>query len=133
MYSSDKHGRADYGSWAELNASQVQAITGQEGDGSLPLQEQRFAQLVYAVNPTTISLTGAVITTAQEPYSTIIEPLSPNATLIMKAAPGTEPAAPVWQIQQVFTSGSFTRVTWADGEAAFTKQATASGTYDYSL
>lgn len=56
-YNPHKHGRADYGSYMQLTNAQA-AIT--EGSDSLPLTAQKFANLVYQVNPTPISISGGI-------------------------------------------------------------------------
>ncbi len=56
-YYPQKHGRAEYGGYMQVDNDL--SIT--EGDDSVPLEQQRYARLVYQVNPTTIALSGATI------------------------------------------------------------------------
>lgn len=54
-----KHGRAEYGSWMQVSdAMSLSGIT--EGSDSLALSAQKFAQLVYQINPVGITLSGDV-------------------------------------------------------------------------
>ena len=57
-YEPGKHGRADYGSFMQLTPSQVAAIA--EGADTPPLTAQKFANLVYQVNPTPVVITGGI-------------------------------------------------------------------------
>jgi len=59
MYQPSKHGRADYGKYMQVPWAVVSAMV--EGDESKPLTEQRFAQLVYSVNPSQLNISGATI------------------------------------------------------------------------
>ena len=59
MYQPSKHGRADYGSYMQVPWEAVSGLV--EGDESKPLIEQRFARLVYSINPTQLNISGATI------------------------------------------------------------------------
>ncbi len=61
MYTPLKHGRAQYGNYYEIPESIVIALTSSEGSDSLPLSDQRFATLVYQVNPTQVDLSGITV------------------------------------------------------------------------
>jgi len=56
-YNPFKHGRAEYGGYMQVPDAQV--IT--EGTDAIPLSAQKFAQLTYQVNPTTVALSGVTI------------------------------------------------------------------------
>ena len=58
-YNPNKHGRAEYGSYMQLPEDVISGMV--EGDESKPLLQQRFARLVYTVNPSDINISGAQI------------------------------------------------------------------------
>ena len=118
MYNTDKHGRTSYGSWWQATDAIVQSLTGSEGGETLPLEQQKFAQLVYTVNQPVISLSGQTLTTTMATYATVVQ-TSGAYTWVMKAAPGTATNDALWQAQEIVVSGSMTRIRWADGNTLF--------------
>jgi hypothetical protein len=50
-YTPAKHGRAEYGSWMQVSNTLATALPTVEGDDSVDLKNQKFANLVYIVNP----------------------------------------------------------------------------------
>jgi len=79
MYNPQKMGRAQYGSWAELTDTQVATITASEGTDTLPLSAQRFASLVYQVNPSPVQLSGAVFDIGDVG---IVDPITQQETIV---------------------------------------------------
>jgi hypothetical protein len=136
MYQPTKHGRADYGSYMQVPWEAISGMV--EGDDSKPLIEQRFARLVYSVNPTQLSISGAQISidkvglkTSDEVgvtsgginayivnstddneiiFSTIIQSLNSD-TYIAEAPVGTSYATSGWRVQKIDTNGS---ASWYD-------------------
>lgn len=49
-----KHGKAEYGSWMQLPNAIATALPSIEGTDDIDFREQKFANLVYVVNPTDI-------------------------------------------------------------------------------
>lgn len=130
MYQSGvKHGRAQYGSWAEIPTSIVGNITGWEGDDSLPLSDQKFAQLVYSVNQDAVV---SSLTQIAGDYSSLIR-VSGDFTFVMKAPPGTPSGSTGWQIKRIHAlSGGNTDIEWANGSSAYSNIASDYGTYSYT-
>jgi hypothetical protein len=58
-YQPSKHGRAEYGSYMQIPDVSLSGLV--EGDESEPLIAQRFAKLVYSVNPSQLNISGATI------------------------------------------------------------------------
>ena len=140
MYNTTKHGQADYGSFGQLNLSQVAALTGQEGPDMDPRNPaSKFYQLVYQVNAVPINLSGDVnvdgtITgydhvneaqvdaghqlwvtdkslLAQQTYSRIVQTDAFGNTYIAHAEPGSLSGDPDWRAQRIDSTGSR---MWAD-------------------
>lgn len=44
------HGRAEYSSWMELKATDIQTLTASESDESIPFEQRRYAKVVYSIN-----------------------------------------------------------------------------------
>ena len=65
-YNSKQNGAANYNSWMHLNSTDVAEVTGQEGSNSQDLRDRKYAQLVYQVNASPISISGDVIVDAVE-------------------------------------------------------------------
>jgi hypothetical protein len=124
-YAPNKHGRAEYGSWMQLPNSQSIDGAISEGDESLDIRQQKFAQLVYVVNSSdgggsTVDLTpiatalsnqtSTLMTALNEmiidsTYSRIMQTIGTD-TYIAHAPRGTSPTAAGWRIQKITESGS---------------------------
>ena len=55
-YDSKQSGRAQYNSWMHINPDAISDIT--EGPDSQELKDRRYAQLVYTVNPSNLTISG---------------------------------------------------------------------------
>ena len=138
-YNPNKHGRAEYGSYMQVPENVLSGMI--EGDESKPLIEQRFARLVYSVNPTQISISGAQIsidkvglkassevgvtsgginaflvnpqTSDEKLYSTIIQSRSTDI-YIAEAPIGTTYTTSGWRVQKIDENGN---ATWYNNAA----------------
>ncbi len=137
-YNPSKHGRAEYSAWVQLPNDFV--VT--EGDDTVGLRDQKFAQLVYTVNGggggggggavdfapvvTAISSQTAALIAGglrelqiAEAYSRIIA-TSGTDTYIAVAPPGSSQSASVWRVCKIDGNGSR---SWASS-GAFNQSAT---------
>ena len=62
MYSTGKHGRADYGKYMQIPESILSGVV--EGANGTPLEQQKFAQFTYQVNASPIQISGDVVVDA---------------------------------------------------------------------
>ena len=145
------HGNAHYRSWMQVPVSAVVDIIADEEPTNLQgcaLSGARYAQLVYQVNSTPLSLSGDVnvdnstleglVSGTNERLDDICEKLVSGVikpglaiyieeeglfTWVAEAEAGTPLSASDWRIRQIeeTVSGSFetTRITWADGSKDF--------------
>jgi len=116
MYTHQKHGIADYGSWMQLPDN----ITITEGTDAIPLESQKFANLVYVINDEL-----AVANT----YSKLVVSSS-GYTFTMYASAGSLSGDNNWRIQREDSVG--TRM-WADGNTNFDNIASNFSHITYSL
>ncbi len=126
-----KHGSADYASWMQITDAAVLALTAAEGGETLPFEDQRFAKLVYTINQPVLSLSGASVNTAPQPFASQIL-VSGNYTWVSKAPPGTLVSESKWMIQQILVSGNLTTITWPNGDSGFNYAADSVTFYTYS-
>lgn len=130
MYTTLKHGRAEYNSFMQVPCAIITGIV--EGINS-PTQEgeklEKFAHLVYDI----AGLSGNTILNetiyVRDTYSRIIKTSGDN-TYIMYAPPGSLSGDPVWRMQLIDSDGSR---LWADGNNYFDNSASAYLTKTYSL
>jgi len=153
-YNSHKHGRAEYGSWTQIKDSDSDAVSAYDIQGSdnIPLELQKFAQLVYQVNPSPINLSGDVtidnsgvisavngLSATLPPvllpnYATIVK-VDGNDTYVMKASTGTTAlsGSAVWQVKKISDDGVTTEIMFADGNSNFDNIAADYLTLTYSF
>jgi hypothetical protein len=141
----DHHGNAEYRQYMEIPQSQVSAIIASEEptvpDGLVDFGKRRYAQLVYTVNPVTLSgdviidnsgvetridITNQLLS-AEHGLMSIYVIEDGNLTWHAESLPGMPLSASFWrakQIEQIEVSqdSSTTRITWANGNADFINQ-----------
>ena len=151
------HGNAEQRHWFEIPLTQVSGLIAEEEptypQGLIGHDERRYAQYVYQVNATPLTLSGdvdidrsALEALIEETNlrldsvnthltSGIIDPAlakyieeAGNKIWIAEAAPGTVLASATWRIKEIeeIDSGSLitTSIKWADGNSNFDNIAT---------
>jgi len=159
-YHSSNHGRAEYNRFMQLTADAYATILATEGDDSIPLIDQRFAQLVYQVNSTPISgsvgingdgdvgvTSGAlnvydsqnnvvldeILYQMGSRYSSIVR-VHDNFTYVMHSLIGTGTSAePIWRMSRIYDDGIELDTRWADGNDNFDNAASGYLIADYTL
>lgn len=131
MYNSNKHGRADYGSWMQLATTDVQSLTAIEGDEREALEEQRFARNVYVINQNPIGSVSGFINYTAPALAQYIQ-TSGSMTYIAEASPGTALSAAFWRCKRIEDLTTTVKVTWADGNGNFDNSATSLDALTYS-
>jgi len=155
-YHSTKHGRAEYNRFMQLTSGAYLNIRSEEGGDEVPLVDQRYAQLVYQVNSTTISgnvgIDGVTITSGAlnvydenvlNEISAINSKIDPQVqslirydgdyTYIMNSLPGTATSGETsWRIKRVY-DGTETTIMYAEGSDAFDKAASGYLSYNYTF
>lgn len=116
-YNSDKHGRAEYGSYVQA----LDDFAPVEGTNSaLPLEQQRFARLVYVINSAQ---------TIIDEYSKLVVSSS-GYTYTMYSVPGSLSGDATWRVSRTDAAG--TRM-WADGNTNFDNIASNFASLSYTL
>lgn len=159
-YHSTKHGRAEYNRFMQLTADAYAAILAVEGDESIPLVDQRYAQLVYQVNGTPVSgsvgidgsgdvgVTSGALNVYDEQnnvilnnilgqvtsrLSTIIRIHDPY-TYVMHAEIGSGTSGdPIWRMSRIYDDGIYLDTKWADGNDNFDNAASGYLTANYTI
>lgn len=130
MYTTLKHGRAEYNSFMQVPCGVITGIVeGIDSPTEAGQKLEKFAHLVYDV----AGLSGNVILNqtllVKDTYSRIIKTSGDN-TYIMYAPPNSLSGDPVWRMQLIDADGSR---LWADGNINFDNAASAYLTKTYSL
>lgn len=122
-----ERGNAEYRSWLQL----PETISLTEG-GDIPLQDKKYAQLVYLVGSDIAVSTpvSSIINNSSPALAQYIEVVS-NITYIAESQPGSELSASVWRCKKIEDLTSTVRITWADGNGNFDNAASSLNSLTY--
>lgn len=132
-YEPGKHGRAEYGSWMQIDKDLADAITSIEGaDASnYTLKEQKFANLVYVVNSADMGggsgsggitdLQIAQLTTAISNQTTAITNDIDNTPVVNALDTQTNALSP--GLTELYIENTYSRVIQTDGTDTYIGQA----------